>query len=132
MVNDISRAYMHVEAAPDIYVDECEEARCEGDKEPMCWLTTRSMYGTRPAARQWQLEVTKTLTEQGFEVGKASPVVFNHKEKGLMVFVHGDDFVSSGEERDIIWLRKLLEKKYPISRHRYWATAARWQRRYEC
>ena len=64
MVNDVSRAYMHAEAAPDIYVDECDEAKCEGDKEPMCWLTTRSMYGTRPAARQWQLKVTK-MSEAG-------------------------------------------------------------------
>ena len=54
MIHDVSRAYMHAEAAPDIYVDECEEAMVAGDVEPMCWLTTKSMYGTRPAAKQWQ------------------------------------------------------------------------------
>ena len=114
MINDVSRAYMHAEAAPDIYVDECEEAMREGDTEPMCWLTTKSMYGTRPAAKQWQMEFTKTLVDAGFEAGKASPVVFNHRKRGLMVFVHGDDFVSSGEEADVNWLKKLLEQKYPI------------------
>ena len=31
-----------------------------------------------------------------------------------MVFVHGDDFVSSGEEESILWFKKLLENRYPI------------------
>ena len=54
MINDVSRAYMHADAADDIYVEECNEAKVEGDVEPMCWLCVKSMYGTRPAARQWQ------------------------------------------------------------------------------
>ena len=81
---------------------------------PMRWLTTRSMYGIRPAATQWQSEFTRTLVKAGFEVGRASPVVFNHRKKGLMVFVHGDDFVFSGDEADIRWLENIPEDKYPI------------------
>ena len=114
MVNDVSRAYMHAEAAPNIYVDECEEAEVEGDTEPMCWLTTKSMYGTRPAASQWQKEFTKTMLNAGFELGKSSPFIFDHRLRDILVFVHGDDFVSSGETSDLEWLRKVLEAAYPI------------------
>ena len=31
-----------------------------------------------------------------------------------MTLVHGDDYVSSGPERDMAWLEKELEKAYEI------------------
>ena len=74
---------MHAEAAPDIFLVEGDEAKQEGDTEPMCWLTTRSMYGTRPAAKQWQCDFTSTLAKAGFEVERASPVVFQPTKEEL-------------------------------------------------
>ena len=73
------------------------------------------MYGTRPAAQNWQNEVIDTVTSIGFEVGKASPCVFYHKERDIMTYIHGDDFLSSGEEAALKWLQESLEKKYSIS-----------------
>ena len=52
--------------------------------------------------------------KSGFEVGKASPVIFHHRKRDILVFVHGDDFVSSGEARELEWMRGILEAAYPI------------------
>ena len=54
------------------------------------------------------------MVDMGFETGKASPCTFKLEEKGLMCFVHGDDFVASGELSDITWMRERPEEKYQI------------------
>ena len=55
------------------------------------------------------------MVKLGFKVGKSSPVIFNHDQKGIRTLVHGDDFVSSGRPEDLKWLSEELEKKYDIT-----------------
>ena len=73
------------------------------------------MYGTRAAAQNWQKEVTKTITELGFQSGKSSPVIVAHEQRNIRTCVHGDDFVSSGTPENLKWLQDKLEAKYEIS-----------------
>ena len=54
------------------------------------------------------------MTDSGSKTGRASPCTFQHKEKEIMCFVHEDDFVASGELKDIQWMREELEAKYEI------------------
>ena len=74
----------------------------------------RSMYGTRAAALNWQRELTRILKKNGFSPGKASPCTFSHDTRNISLFVHGDDFLSSGSRQDLEWLRNVLSKEWSI------------------
>ena len=74
----------------------------------------KSFYGTRDASANWQMEVTRHLTDLGFERGRAFPSVFRHQQKGLMTVVHGDDYVTSGGLGAARWLKRELERKFEL------------------
>ncbi len=114
MVNDVKRAYFYAPAAREIYVELCEEDREPGDEE-MCGILNYSMYGTRDAAQNWQIEFTRTLLQMGFNQGKSSPCVFHHPQRNLRTFVHGDDDVTAGDKRDLRWMEDELSKRYEIT-----------------
>ena len=53
----------------------------------------------------------------GFEKGKSSPCVFFHRLKKISVFVHGDDFATTGKIEDAKWLVKnvpAIQKTYIV------------------
>ena len=62
-----------------------------------------SMYGTRPAAGIWQRCYTRVL-----KVKKYSPHlhlhrrIFYHTSRRFMMFVRGDDFVSTGSGEELL------------------------------
>ena len=114
MIADVSRAYMYARIPDDeyCYVKLCEEDQETEEEKNMCGRLRGAMYGTRKASQYWQNEYTNTMVEAGFQTGRASPCTFKHEEKDLMTFVHGDDFVASGELKNIVWMREKLEKKY--------------------
>ena len=51
----------------------------------MCGKLVKSMYGTRDAARNWEMEYTGFRRDIGFQHGLASPCVFFHVERGIRV-----------------------------------------------
>ena len=63
-----------------------------------------SLYGTRDAAMNWTRAYTEVLKENCFVVGKANPCNVYHPERQISMTVHGDDFTSTGRERDLKWL----------------------------
>ena len=77
----------------------------------MCGRLLKAMYGTRKAAQNWQREFTRVLKEAGFEQGKYSPCLFWHPQRELYTFVHGDNFVTSGEQKQLRWLDEVLKGK---------------------
>ena len=113
MVNDVSRAYMYAPCDEDIYVELCEEDRAPGE-DHLCGKLVKAMYGTRTAARMWQREVAGSLRAAGFSAGRTSPCLFYHKDRDIMVFLHGDDFVSSGSPENLKWFKSVLSSKYCI------------------
>ena len=72
------------------------------------------MYGARDAAQNWGEEYTDKLLKLGFVQGKASPCTFYHAARGLRTYVHGDDFVTVGQGRDLKWSKDGLEKHYEL------------------
>ncbi len=66
----------------------------EDHGEGKCGLLKKSMYGTRDAAQNWELEYTEMMTEAGFRQGSHSVCVFYHAEKNVRIVVHGDDFTA--------------------------------------
>ena len=114
MVNDVARAYFNAPNLTPVYVEICDEDREAGDEE-MCGELLVSMYGTRPAASNWHTCYTKLLEDSGFIKSRASPCVFYHSIRDIDLIVHGDDFVSTGAEEDLQWLRVVFETKFELS-----------------
>ena len=56
------------------------------------------MYGTRDAGALWEATYTKVLVDMGFTQGVASPCCYYHREWGVSLVVHGDDFTALGTE----------------------------------
>ena len=110
MVNDVSRAYMYADCEGDVYVELCDEDQEDDEGKTMRGKMLKAMYGTRPAAKIWQKEGTKTLTDAGFTPGKTSPCISHD----IMTFLYGDDFVSSGSLEDLKWREGVLKGKYSI------------------
>ena len=70
MLVDVSRAYMHAPVNEKLYVEIAGEARTPSS-EGKCWKLLKSMHGTRPAALNWQKELTRQLESFGFVAGRA-------------------------------------------------------------
>ena len=72
------------------------------------------MYGTQAAADGWQQEYSGYMKSIGFAQGEASPCIFIHETRGIACSVHGDDFTSTGEKRELDWLEVMLESRYEL------------------
>ena len=95
---DISKAYLHVAVIdPDLYV----ELPSEMGLPWMCGHLKKARYGTRVAARCWEMEYTGTLCKLGFTRGKSSPCIFRHHTWDCCIFIHGVGFVVSGVEEHL-------------------------------
>ena len=81
---DIRKAYFQADAIRDVYVELPEEDYEEG----MCGKLIKSMYGTRDAAHNWEIEYSGFMEEVGFMRGIASPCVFCHSDRDIRVVVH--------------------------------------------
>ena len=111
---DISRAYFNAKTddKDPIYVELPPEANAPPG---MCGLLRRHMYGTRRAAEGWQDEYSGTLIQMGFTQGAASPCVFAHKTRGIIVSVHGDDFTAAGPKRELDWFEGQMKAHYELT-----------------
>ena len=107
---DISRAYFNAKTDPTkpVYVKLPNEH--EGCAKGLCGKLLRHMYGTQRAAEGWQQEYSSTLIEMGFTQGTASPCLFLHKQRRLIVSVHGDDFTTAGQGHNSTGLRHSLRQ----------------------
>jgi hypothetical protein len=114
MVNDIARAYFNAPNLVPLFVDLCDDDREPGD-EGMCGELLISMYGSRPGASNWQKCYTDLLLAHDFKVTRASTCMFWHAERDIAVMVHGDDFISTGDGDDLLWLKSVFETKFEIS-----------------
>ena len=73
-----------------------------------------SLYGARDASTNWQEEVAKCMAEWGFVTGRYNPCMFHHPSRKILCLVHGDDFVSVGEDDQLEWLKKKLQERFEI------------------
>jgi hypothetical protein len=110
---DIKRAYFYAKARRDVYVKIPDEDMEPGDENRVAKLRL-SLYGTRDAAQNWAREYGSHLCSIGFEKGKASPCNFYHKERGIRLTCHGDDFFVAASLKSIEWLIREMKKKYEL------------------
>ncbi len=98
MINDVARAFFEAPVKRDVCGEIPEEDLTEEDRR--CGVVGKlkmSLYGTRDAAANFQEEVSRFISENGFLKGKYNPCTFLHPSKGLRTLVHGDDFVTVGK-----------------------------------
>ena len=50
----------------------------------------------------------------GFRRGEGNGVGFYHEERDTSVIVHGDDFVIVGDEKDLDWIRGLIQGWFEV------------------
>ena len=112
---DISRAYFNAKVDPGsaTYVQLPEEDK---DAETKCARLLRHMYGTRAAADGWQEEYSVFLVETlKFRQGAATPCIFRHPTKEIVVTVHGDDFTAVGPKSDLDWYEEAMRGNYELT-----------------
>ena len=107
MILDAKKAHLHAYAEREIYVELPPERRRPG----VCGRLIRSLYGTRDAPALWERFAASQLEDLGFIRGSASPCVFRHASRDLVVLIHGDDFVFAGAAADLVWVHKELEQR---------------------
>ena len=116
MINDVRRAYFYAKIQRDVYIELPAEDDQHG--KGMLGKLRLCLYGTRDAAKGWQETLSAHLVSIGFERGKGHPSVFQHPTRGIKTLVHGDDYVSSGDDQDLSWLEAELEKAYELKTQR--------------
>ena len=115
MANDVSRAYFYAPATRKLYVDLPDEAE-EGRN--VCARLLKSLYGTRDAATNWSQAYTSVLHKMGFVTGVSNPCLFYCESKDISTVVHGDDFLSSGTDSSLDWMRTEMAKHLEIKTQR--------------
>ena len=68
------------------------------------------LYGTRDAAKDWQETFSTHLESIGYRRGRGHPSVFWHPDKKIKTLVHGDHYVSAGDDASLQWLEDELSK----------------------
>jgi hypothetical protein len=110
MLIDIKKAHLYAPIEGDVYTDLPPERKAPGK----CAKLKYTLYGMRVAAKNWEKEYSRAMVENGFLQGVANASSFYHESRGIRVVVHGDDFVCSGAECDLLWLEESLRKRYPL------------------
>ena len=65
----------------------------------MVWaVLDKAIYGTKDAARCFDVASENAMTAMGYDTGKFSPCLYNSSAVAMSVFRHGDDFVGVGHE----------------------------------
>ena len=54
------------------------------------------------------------MREQGFVVGAYNVSTFYHRQRGLRVMVHGDDFISLRIRESLSWMKCTLEERFEV------------------
>jgi hypothetical protein len=54
------------------------------------------------------------MAEWGFITGKYNPCMFYRPVRSILCLVHGDDFVSVGDDKQLSWLKGELKERFEI------------------
>ena len=74
----------------------------------------KAMYGTRDAPQIWAEVVRSTLEDFGYKQSTYQPAVYYHPTKDVMIVVHVDDFLCTGNGEDLEELYALLKQKFDL------------------
>ncbi len=81
-------------------------------KEWMYYSQSGPIYGESSAPRRWEDTVAPWLVSIGFVRGENEKSVFHHPTRDLVLVLYVDDALVDGEEDDIKWLFKAMDKRF--------------------
>ena len=108
---DVKKAHLVAKCDEDVHVVLPAEAEVEEDE---CGTLIYWLYGCRRAGQAWEDHYAKVLMDEGFRRAASSPVVFHHKERDVLVVVHGDDFVINGVDGELDKMLVLFRENFEI------------------
>ena len=83
---DVKRAHFYSDATRELYVELPAEAKTPG--EDVVGKLLKSLYGTRDAPLNWELQIRKVMVALGFKQGKSNPCIYFHAGRDLRTVVH--------------------------------------------
>jgi hypothetical protein len=114
MILDVKCAFLYGECRRVIYIElPTQDPQYGGE---FVGVLRKAMYGTRDAPQIWAAEVQCALEGLGFQKSVFQPSVYYHSSKNMVVTVHVDDFLVSGDIADLDWLYRSIQKKYDLKR----------------
>jgi len=89
---DVSTAFVHAPLEERVYMKQAAGHEMKG-KEDHVYLLVKALYGTKQAARAWQLHLRKLLVEAGCTSLQADPATYICRRGGgnLIIGTHVDD-----------------------------------------
>ena len=89
---DVSTAFVHAPLEERVYMRQASGHECKG-KEDHVYLLVKALYGTKQAARAWQLHLRKLLVQAGCAPLQSDPATYVRRHGGdhLMIGTHVDD-----------------------------------------
>jgi hypothetical protein len=114
MILDVKCAFLYGPCRRVIYIELPVQDPLYGSD--FVGVLRKAMYGTRDAPQIWACEVQGALESFGFIKSVFQPSVYFHREKNMIITVHVDDFLVSGELSDLDWLYDSILSKYDLKR----------------
>ena len=105
---DASRAHCQAVATSEMAIELPPEEQVEG--EDLIGELSKSLYGTRKAARNWEKKWQRVVIDSGFVTGTWSPAIVCCRERELCGFVYGDDFIITGDSTQLAWMESRLSE----------------------
>ena len=103
MVMDVKCAFLYGVCRRRVYIELPRQDPKHGVAD-LVGLLQKAMYGTRDAPQIWAKEVQKDMEGLGFVISMFQLSENYHPSKDLIVVVPVDDFLCSGEMKELEWL----------------------------
>ena len=115
MVMDVKCAFLYGDIRRNVYIELPHTDPRYGDGTVVGKLK-KAMYGTRDAPQIWSQVVQEAMESMGYKQSSFQPAVYYHPDKDVVVVVHVDDFLVTGDGEKLEALYQELSKKFEIKR----------------
>ena len=84
---DVKTAFLNGDLDEDIYMQQPDGYRADGEKALWVWKLTKSLYGLKQAGRAWYQKMDAALTELGFTSLQSDSCVYIKREDNAVIYV---------------------------------------------
>ena len=114
---DVKTAFLHGELDEEIFMDQPEGFRSEGQESKVCRLK-RSIYGLKQSSRQWYLRFHRAVLTYGFTMIEQDHCVYLNRSKTgfLILTLYVDDILMASNDKKLVsetkvWLSSQFDMK---------------------
>ena len=111
---DASRAHCQAEATSEMAIELPSEQQVKG--EDLIGELLKSLYRTRKAAHNWEKKWQMVIIDSDLLIGTWSPAIVCCQERELCGFVHGYDFIFTGDSLQLAWVESRLKEELILAR----------------